>query len=1376
MTKAPLASPPQAAQASAPTSARSGPARDSLQAEAPEREPTRWSAGSFSALSAPADPSQPRATAGALDRLPRPLVAQERLTEPRPAPAMPGIAEVGIRQSAAQRAVRPVLVQRKRADEATASPRLPAPAQGSGRPMPRSVQAKMERSFHADFSAVRIHEGPQAHAVGALAYTQGADIHFAPGQYQPESRRGQELLGHELTHVVQQARGRVRAPQQAARVPINDDAGLEREADAMGARAARGEPVSSGLATSAPRVAAGQQPRRPDMVLAYAVKGERATETPILQRKRAYGTELDGKETWIAGTKLEKESNGAYAIITPSDQDTGTEADGSGVVAAAARKIFEKPTFDSGHMLSWHLGGPNAPDNLSAITRSQNQRHRNQLEKQAIDAIKAGNTIAYCTVVTQRANIETTDGTTVAENLAYALEGNFTVLQGPDKGGPKGSHKASIGPNNLRMKDGRPLKSPSPTNTSTTCETLAQNAKNSPAPDSQPGLAQEVKPSARRSKERPPVKREAKDKGGKQEKAGPVTLTAEANPTFEFTFDRPKELGKLDIASPPLAHPGIRVTNVNMDLGEKKEQSGDGEKQEVLAFKGGAITTSVDMGGAVSSSGEQRLELVPDEASPKSPDVVHSLVKRTGEHHVGGLTSKLDDFFQKRVTTSADLTDEGMQATLKVSAGPLGTSGLQLQESSIAATLGKDGLKLAGNVGISDAAERIKGNLGVAWSDSGLTVTGSATVKDVISGLEPVEAKITYDSAANGLEGLSLDIEKVAYKKTIGAIPFTGEAKALHYDFKTGGFSGDARLTGDLGTLGQVTATTKIADNALQRADLAYEKTPIELPKQNPIFTGNLESHLTYEKEALSGTIGGSATLKLPALQKLGKGDQPITMSVDAGITGGAVGGKFTLQTPVQLGPYFRVTELGATLSKEGGFGMSGGLELESGIFQPARVGISYQNGKLSGSGEVGIAKGKIVGVDAATITVGIDGDKISGKGTLTPAVRQIQQGAITFSYSPAAGISFGGSLALAGGIPYLKSAAVDFLVGKRPGAASYNVSAGGTLAIAMPGLEASAKASYANGAFTIEGKAPYKAGKLVSGNVMVGVTNRVIDPQGKPTDQVGEALAPYGHGSVTIALTPWLQGTAGIRLLPNGEIEVSGQLAIPKPKEFFAKKGFKKKLLSIGFDIPILGFAVAGQRVGIFATVGGDVTFDASVGPGTLRDTKLSVTYNHARPEQTKIGGRAAIKVPARAGVRVAIRGALGVGIPIVSASLGLEASGRLGIDGALNAGINLAWTPTGGLSFDALGKISAQPKLTFDLTGFAVVEADLLIKKLELYRKNWKLASFQYGPDMRLGMSFPIHYDAKKGLEMSWDKVKFEEPKFDAKSLLKGLVDKAK
>jgi hypothetical protein len=127
----------------------------------------------------------------------------------------------------------------------------------TGIPLP--VKAKMEAAFGTDFSGVRVHpRSSRATALGALAYTQGSEIHVAPGQWAPETRQGQELLGHELAHVVQQREGRVQATAQYKGVGLNDDARLEAEADAMGARAAQGASAAPPARTGTPSPAGGQ--------------------------------------------------------------------------------------------------------------------------------------------------------------------------------------------------------------------------------------------------------------------------------------------------------------------------------------------------------------------------------------------------------------------------------------------------------------------------------------------------------------------------------------------------------------------------------------------------------------------------------------------------------------------------------------------------------------------------------------------------------------------------------------------------------------------------------------------------------------------------------------------------------------------------------------------------------------------------------------------------------------------------------------------------------------------------------------------------------------------------------------------------------------
>ena len=105
-------------------------------------------------------------------------------------------------------------------------------ATGGGRPLPDAVRGHMESALGADFSAVRVHVGPQAERIGAVAFTLGHDIYFAPGRFQPDTVHGRQLLGHELAHVVQQRQGRVRNPLGAG-VAVVQDRALEAEADRL---------------------------------------------------------------------------------------------------------------------------------------------------------------------------------------------------------------------------------------------------------------------------------------------------------------------------------------------------------------------------------------------------------------------------------------------------------------------------------------------------------------------------------------------------------------------------------------------------------------------------------------------------------------------------------------------------------------------------------------------------------------------------------------------------------------------------------------------------------------------------------------------------------------------------------------------------------------------------------------------------------------------------------------------------------------------------------------------------------------------------------------------------------------------------------------
>ncbi|MBD1897942.1 DUF4157 domain-containing protein [Coleofasciculus sp. FACHB-129] len=86
-------------------------------------------------------------------------------------------------------------------------------AKGGGQPLSDNIKEPMEKAFGADFSGVNVHTDAQSdrmnQSIQAKAFTTGQDVFFRQGAYDPGSRGGQELLAHELTHVVQQSGGKV---------------------------------------------------------------------------------------------------------------------------------------------------------------------------------------------------------------------------------------------------------------------------------------------------------------------------------------------------------------------------------------------------------------------------------------------------------------------------------------------------------------------------------------------------------------------------------------------------------------------------------------------------------------------------------------------------------------------------------------------------------------------------------------------------------------------------------------------------------------------------------------------------------------------------------------------------------------------------------------------------------------------------------------------------------------------------------------------------------------------------------------------------------------------------------------------------------------
>jgi hypothetical protein len=125
--------------------------------------------------------------------------------------------------------------------DGTAHPEVEAgisSARGGGASLDAGARERLAPSLGDDLADVRVHTDAGAdslaRSVDARAFTTGSDVFFAAGQYQPSSSDGEQLLAHELAHVVQQ-RG---APTSGPLAVSQPGDALEQDADrvAQGAR------------------------------------------------------------------------------------------------------------------------------------------------------------------------------------------------------------------------------------------------------------------------------------------------------------------------------------------------------------------------------------------------------------------------------------------------------------------------------------------------------------------------------------------------------------------------------------------------------------------------------------------------------------------------------------------------------------------------------------------------------------------------------------------------------------------------------------------------------------------------------------------------------------------------------------------------------------------------------------------------------------------------------------------------------------------------------------------------------------------------------------------------------------------------------------
>lgn len=220
--------------------------------------------------------------------------------------------------------------------------------------LPNQLKAGIESLSGMSMDHVKVHyNSPQPAQLNAHAYAQGSDIHVAPGQ--------EQHVPHEAWHVVQQAQGRVQPTMQMkAGVPVNDDAGLEHEADVMGAKAASLTSASDAPTTSLKAIHQHSQ-----------IKQLAPSRVHLVNNATHYQAEYSDMISNFTGGA----SAGGVAMPTPASynaQYARQNSNGQQMRSLNVNVQGATREYHHGHMLAEALGGGGGADNIFLQDGGQN--------------------------------------------------------------------------------------------------------------------------------------------------------------------------------------------------------------------------------------------------------------------------------------------------------------------------------------------------------------------------------------------------------------------------------------------------------------------------------------------------------------------------------------------------------------------------------------------------------------------------------------------------------------------------------------------------------------------------------------------------------------------------------------------------------------------------------------------------------------------------------------------------------------------------------------------------------------------------------------------------------------------------------------------
>jgi hypothetical protein len=467
--------------------------------------------------------------------------------------------------------------------------------------------------------------------------------------------------------------------------------------------------------------------------------------------------------------------------------------------------------------------------------------------------------------------------------------------------------------------------------------------------------------------------------------------------------------------------------------------------------------------------------------------------------------------------------------------------------------------------------------------------------------------------------------------------------------------------------------------------------------------------------------------------------------------------------------------EIFARLDKNG-VAFEGKFNFEPKWFDPSEICVSYEKGEWTITGKIGIKKGSLKGVKNATICIGYQKGVFMASGDAELDVPGIDK------------VKLGASIGENGDMSFFADVQLKKMAGIKSGSVHLSVMSKGDGELkvsikgeaepdfpAVPELATKLSISWEDGIFDMRAKAAYNKGRF-TGSLEVGVTNRLVDKDGKPADTADEKnnLYVFGFGSLTVELYKGIKGTVGIRVTPEKEVFIAGEIVANNLMPFGEGYNIDKELLKFpSISVPLIG--IPGMSVSAF--IEGGVHFKFNWQPLVLKELRVGFKETNINElDKIALDITGSVGSAAHAEVYLEIKAGIKAEVLIAELKGALGGQAGLGLDAEAGGALDATWDMNKGLRFKEIRAfLNVTPKAIFRLTGSVDVNLDLWITTINLYHHEWVLAEKQLDlGGITLKLDFPIKFNEEGNVETpDPDKMNLQKPDFSGDAGKKILDD---